>query len=85
MPYVIKRKPAQPEPEFLGTDLNIEGVRSEEELVDRWVVHVMACCNNNKTVAARVLGFDRRTLYRRLERIEARRGAACAEGPGTCC
>jgi DNA-binding NtrC family response regulator len=60
---------SMPEPESLGTELNIEGVRSEWDIVAKWTMHVLALCGDNKTVAARVLGIDRRSLYRRLEGI----------------
>jgi two-component system response regulator HydG len=38
-----------------------------EELERRYVDHVLKLVKGNKSKAARVLGFDRRTLYRRLE------------------
>lgn len=50
----------------LGTELNIEDVRTEAELVTKWARHVLAMCDGNKCLAARVLGIDRRSLYRRL-------------------
>jgi DNA-binding NtrC family response regulator len=40
---------------------------SLEELERRYVDHVLKLVKGNKSKAARVLGFDRRTLYRRLE------------------
>ncbi len=50
----------------------IEGDHPEElitlaELESRYVRRVLAACGGNKTHAARVLGIDRRSLYRRLE------------------
>lgn len=65
-------------PESLGTELNIEGIRTEAQIVDLWIRHVLTMCRGNKTVAARVLGIDRRSLYRRL-------GTAykCDEGRGS--
>jgi len=36
----------------------------------RYVRRVLAACGGNKGQAARILGFDRRSLYRRLERDE---------------
>jgi two-component system response regulator HydG len=39
-----------------------------EEVERRYVLRVLAAVNGNKATAARVLGFDRKTLYRKLER-----------------
>ena len=39
-----------------------------EEVERRYVTRVLSLVNGNKTRAAEVLGFDRRTLYRKLER-----------------
>jgi two-component system response regulator HydG len=39
-----------------------------EEVERRYVARVMEAVGGNKTMAARVLGFDRKTLYRKLER-----------------
>ena len=36
------------------------------ELERRYISHVMATVNGNKTVAARILGLDRRTVYRKM-------------------
>jgi two-component system response regulator HydG len=35
---------------------------------ERYIRKVLSAVNGNKTLAAKVLGFDRRTLYRKLER-----------------
>jgi|CZKU01.1.fsa_nt_gi two-component system response regulator HydG len=37
------------------------------ELERRYIAHVVAAVKGNKTLAARVLGLDRRTIYRKLE------------------
>ncbi|HYO98225.1 MAG TPA: sigma-54 dependent transcriptional regulator [Polyangiaceae bacterium] len=37
---------------------------------ERYIRKVLAAVGGNKTLAAKVLGFDRRTLYRKLERYE---------------
>jgi DNA-binding NtrC family response regulator len=38
------------------------------EVEQRYVTKILKAANGNKTAAARILGFDRRTLYRKLER-----------------
>ncbi|MGF1510844.1 MAG: sigma-54-dependent transcriptional regulator [Myxococcota bacterium] len=43
---------------------------SLEVLETRYIRKVLKAVNGNKTRAAQVLGLDRRTLYRKLERIE---------------
>jgi DNA-binding NtrC family response regulator len=39
---------------------------SMEEVERRYIRHVLEAVGSNKTLAARILGFDRRTLYRKL-------------------
>jgi two-component system response regulator HydG len=39
-----------------------------EELERRYVLHVLSLVSGNKSRAARILGYDRRTLYRKLAR-----------------
>ena len=39
-----------------------------EEVERRYVLRVLEAVAGNKTLAARILGFDRKTLYRKLER-----------------
>jgi two-component system response regulator HydG len=39
---------------------------SMEEVERRYIRHVLEAVGGNKTLAARTLGFDRRTLYRKL-------------------
>jgi DNA-binding NtrC family response regulator len=41
-----------------------------EEMERRYIRRVLEAVQGNKTQAARVLGVDRRTLYRRMERLE---------------
>ena len=42
------------------------------EIVEqRYIARVMESVGGNKTLAARILGFDRKTLYRKLERYDA--------------
>jgi DNA-binding NtrC family response regulator len=40
---------------------------SLEELERRYILHVLQSVGGNKTLAARVLGFNRKTLYRKLQ------------------
>ncbi len=40
-----------------------------EEVERRYVLRVMDAVGNNKTAAARILGFDRKRLYRWIERL----------------
>ena len=40
-----------------------------EAVENRYIMKVLAAVGGNKTLAAQVLGFDRRTLYRKLERV----------------
>jgi len=41
-----------------------------EEVEKRYILQVLQAVNGNKTLAARTLGFDRKTLYRKLERYK---------------
>jgi two-component system response regulator HydG len=41
-----------------------------EEVERRYIQRVMEAVGQNKTQAAKVLGFDRTTLYRKLERYK---------------
>ncbi|MFC1705657.1 sigma-54-dependent transcriptional regulator [Planctomycetota bacterium] len=45
---------------------------SMAEVERRYILHVLEATGDNKTLAARVLGFDRRTLYRKLARYNRR-------------
>jgi two-component system response regulator HydG len=47
-----------------------------EEVERRYILKVLQTVGGNKTLAAQVLGFDRRTLYRKLERYGATEGGA---------
>jgi two-component system response regulator HydG len=39
-----------------------------DEVERRYIVHVLKAVRGNKTMASRILGLDRKTLYRRLEK-----------------
>jgi two-component system response regulator HydG len=43
-----------------------------EEVERRYIARVLEAVGGNKTLAARILGFDRKTLYRKLARSEPR-------------
>ena len=49
-----------------------------EEVEKRYIQRVMEAVGQNKTQAAKVLGFDRTTLYRKLERYKLDKAAAAA-------
>ena len=42
---------------------------SMEEVERRYILRVLDVVSGNKSLAAQILGFDRRTLYRKLERF----------------
>ncbi len=56
---------------------------SMEELERRYILRVLSLVGGNKSRAAQMLGVDRRTLYRRLEKFEedAAKAAAMREAP----
>ena len=47
---------------------DLDEVVSLDELERRYILKVLALCGGNKSRAADLLGLDRRTLYRRIER-----------------
>jgi two-component system response regulator AtoC len=49
-----------------------EQLPTMDEVERRYVLRVMEAVHGNKALAARVLGFDRKTLYRKLERYGVR-------------
>jgi two-component system response regulator HydG len=56
-------------------DVDAEHMLTLQELEKRYVERVLALTLGNKTQAAKLLGLDRRTLYRKLERYERQKGA----------
>jgi len=59
------------------TDLLVAGTDPSElvrleEVERRYILHVLEAAGGNKTTAARILGIERRTLYRKLEHFERR-------------
>jgi DNA-binding NtrC family response regulator len=54
----------------IGIDSNDPAeLLSMEEVERRYILKVLEAVGGNKTLAAQVLGFDRRTLYRKLDRV----------------
>lgn len=53
-----------------GPEVHPEHILSLEEVERRYIEQVLALNGDNKTLTARLLGLDRRTLYRKLERYE---------------
>jgi DNA-binding NtrC family response regulator len=53
----------------LGADDPQELV-SMEDVERRYLLHVLQAVGGNRTLAARILGLDRKTLYRKLQRFE---------------
>jgi two-component system response regulator HydG len=56
-----------------------EEIVTIDELERRYILRVLSLVGGNKSRAAQVLGFDRRTLYRKLERYQ---NGAAAGGTG---
>jgi two-component system response regulator HydG len=49
-----------------------------EEVERRYILHVLDAVGGNRTLAARTLGLDRKTLYRKLRQY----GVLVADGDG---
>jgi two-component system response regulator HydG len=47
-----------------------------EEVEKRYILRVLEAVGGNKTLAAQVLGLDRKTLYRKLDRYGSERGTS---------
>jgi DNA-binding NtrC family response regulator len=62
-----KRLPLLP----LGED--VSSFLPMHEIEKRYILRVLEAVDGNKTSAAQILGFDRRTMYRKLERFEKER------------
>lgn len=61
---------------YRSTNLVIDGTNPAElvtleELERRYILHVLKSVGENKSVAARILGLDRKTLYRKLRHFNA--------------
>ncbi len=58
-------------PANLGTpNFDPEELLSLEEMERRYIYHVLQKANSNKSLAAKILGLDRKTLYRKLNKYK---------------
>ena len=69
----MPRRPVEPEAESEQVTAPFELTSPEPPeplavVVERHIQTALAFCGGNKSKAARLLGIDRRTLYRRLEK-----------------
>ncbi len=67
LPARVRARPAEAAPARPETPARLVTL---EELERTYIHHVLRVLGSNKSMAARVLGIDRRTLYRRLEQFE---------------
>ena len=58
-----------------------EEIVTIDELERRYILRVLSLVGGNKSRAAQVLGFDRRTLYRKLERYQTTGGSPSDTSP----
>jgi two-component system response regulator HydG len=66
LPRAIQRRPVVAP---LGRDRDLETMPTLSQLERSHIGRVLSAAGGNKTQAARVLGLDRRTLYRKLDRF----------------
>jgi two-component system response regulator HydG len=57
---------------FVMAANEVDEIISLDEIERRYIIRVIKMLNGNKARAAQLLGLDRRTLYRKLERYEGR-------------
>ncbi len=77
LPERIRR----PTPMAVGTEVgDPEELITAAELERRYIAHVMATVKGNKTVAARILGLDRRTVYRKMSQSPAAASGSATVG-----
>ena len=66
LPEKLRNQPTKRSPSMSGTDL--PELLTLEEVERRHVLRVLEACHGNRTDAAKILGLDRKTLYRKLLR-----------------
>jgi len=66
--------------DLVGVDTNdaVTAMPTMDEIERRYIRQVLGAVAGNKTLAAQILGFDRRTLYRKLDRMNEQHAAARA-------
>ncbi|MBI5533797.1 MAG: sigma-54-dependent Fis family transcriptional regulator [Deltaproteobacteria bacterium] len=62
--------------EISGSERKARGGRSLEEMERQYVQQLLAECGGNQSRVARILGINRRTLYRKLRKIDSDPGSA---------
>ncbi|HVU00710.1 MAG TPA: sigma-54 dependent transcriptional regulator [Polyangiaceae bacterium] len=72
LPHAVRDfRPKDDGPTMPPEDAKSEELVELDELARRHILRTLRALHGNKTLAAQVLGLDRRTLYRRLERYGA--------------
>jgi DNA-binding NtrC family response regulator len=72
--------------DVVGREQTTTSMPTMDEIERRYILQVLGAVGGNKTVAAQLLGFDRRTLYRKLERMHlAIQPATDVDESGTPC
>ncbi len=66
LPEKIRNRPSPRSPSLSGNEL--PELLTLEEVERRHVLRVLEACHGNRTDAAKILGLDRKTLYRKLLR-----------------
>ncbi|HKC62323.1 MAG TPA: sigma-54 dependent transcriptional regulator [Pyrinomonadaceae bacterium] len=66
--YETERKRAVPQPDDLNSYFT--GLPTIDEVERRYLQHVLEVTGGNRTLAAKILGINRRTLYRMAERYQ---------------
>ena len=60
----------RPEEFSMGVDDTLSDLVTLEEIERRYILHVLKATDGNRAAAAKTLGLDRTTLYRKLRRFE---------------
>jgi two-component system response regulator HydG len=55
--------------EILAKEAGPEELVSMDEVERRYIIHVLKHTNHNRSIAAKILGFDRKTLYRKIQKF----------------